>query len=57
MRSYSTLASGSDAAAVPRSGVKASAIALNQKKTGREMKIAIHPERDRIVKATPAKGG
>ena len=56
MRSYSTLASGRDAVAMLGPGVKTSAIDLTQKKTGREITIAIHPELDRIIKATPADG-
>jgi site-specific recombinase XerD len=47
---------GSDAVIMLRPGIKASAIDLTQKKTGREMKIAIHPELDRVIKATPANG-
>lgn len=46
----------SDAVAMLRPGVKTSTIDLTQKKTGREMRIAIHGELDRIIKATPANG-
>jgi len=39
-----------------RPAERASTIDLTQKKTDREMRISIHPDLDRIIKATPANG-
>jgi integrase len=47
---------GGDAVELLRSGLKAGTIDLVQQKTGAPMKIAIHPELDHIIKATPANG-
>jgi integrase len=45
---------GGDAVELLRSGIKAGTIDLVQQKTGAPMKIAIHPELDAIIRATPA---
>lgn len=41
---------------MPRPAGRASTIDLTHKKTNRKMRISIHPDLDRIIKATPANG-
>jgi len=47
---------GGDAVDMLRPAGRALTIDLTQKKTNREMRISIHPDLDRIIKATPANG-
>jgi integrase len=47
---------GGDCVRIKRSDIRSGVVHVVQQKTGTELDISIHPELDRIIRATPAKG-